>query len=142
MFVAEKGKGAYVHGNPTYVSKEDQLSDSLLATGFPLDSTVNLPLNMAEPQALLPMVRNVRAGGSAPSSCLCGAGRLSGYWEHGLSAWDVAAGALLVQESGGKVTDTEGKPYDLSVRHLAATNGLIHQRFLDTLKDAGEALVR
>ena len=61
------------------------------------------------------------------------AGRLSGYWEHGLSAWDVA-GALLVQESGGKVTDTEGKPYDLSVRHLAATNGLIHQRFLDTLK--------
>ena len=52
------------------------------------------------------------------------------------------AGALLVQESGGKVTDTEGKPYDLSVRHLAATNGLIHQRFLDTLKDAGEALVR
>jgi myo-inositol-1(or 4)-monophosphatase len=143
LFVAEKGKGAYVHGNPTYVSKEEQLSDSLLATGFPLDSTVNLPLNMAELQALLPKVRNVRAGGSAALHlAYVAAGRLSGYWEHGLSVWDVAAGALLVQESGGKVTDTEGRPYDLSVRHLAATNGLIHQRFLDTLKDAGEASVR
>ena len=119
------------------------MSDSLLATGFPLDSKVNLPLNMAELQALLPMVRNVRAGGSAALHlAYVAAGRLSGYWEHGLSAWDVASGAVLVRASGGKVPDTEGRPYDLSVRHLAATNGLIHQRFLDTLKDAGEALVR
>ncbi|MCM3493972.1 inositol monophosphatase [Paenibacillus lactis] len=143
LFVAEKGKGAYVHGNPTYVSKESQLSESLLATGFPIDSKVNLPLNMAELHALLPRVRNVRAGGSAALHlAYVAAGRLSGYWEHGLSAWDIAAGALLVQESGGAVTDTDGRPFDLSVRNIAATNGLIHQGLLDTLKGAGEGSVR
>lgn len=143
LFVAEKGKGAYVHGNPTYVSKESQLSESLLATGFPVDSKVNLPLNMAELHALLPKVRNVRAGGSAALHlAYVAAGRLSGYWEHGLSAWDIAAGALLVQESGGAVTDTDGRPFDLSVRNIAATNGLIHQGLLDTLKEAGEGPVR
>ncbi len=143
LFVAEKGKGAYVHGNPMYVSKESQLSESLLATGFPIDSKVNLPLNMAELHTLLPKVRNVRAGGSAALHlAYVAAGRLSGYWEHGLSAWDIAAGALLVQESGGAVTDTEGRPFDLSVRNVAATNGLIHQGLLDTLKAAGEASVR
>lgn len=143
LFVAEKGKGAYVHGNPTYVSKESQLSESLLATGFPIDSKVNLPLNMAELHALLPKVRNVRAGGSAALHlAYVAAGRLSGYWEHGLSAWDIAAGALLVQESGGAVTDTDGRPFDLSVRNIAATNGLIHQGLLDTLKEAGEGSVR
>ncbi|KOP65030.1 myo-inositol-1-monophosphatase [Bacillus sp. FJAT-18019] len=138
LFVAEKGKGAYVHGNPTLVSKEEHLSESLLATGFPLDSKVNLPRNMAELQTLLPKVRNVRAGGSAALHlAYVAAGRLSGYWEHGLSIWDVAAGALLVQESGGKVTGIDGQPYDLSVRHITATNGLIHQPLLDTLKEAG-----
>lgn len=143
LFVAEKGKGAYVHGNPTYVSKESQLSESLLATGFPIDSKVSLPLNMAELHALLPKVRNVRAGGSAALHlAYVAAGRLSGYWEHGLSAWDIAAGALLVQESGGAVTDTDGRPFDLSVRNIAATNGLIHQGLLDTLKEAGEGSVR
>ncbi|ANY72983.1 inositol monophosphatase [Paenibacillus ihbetae] len=143
LFVAEKGKGAYVHGNPTYVSKESQLSESLLATGFPIDSKVNLPLNMAELHALLPKVRNIRAGGSAALHlAYVAAGRLSGYWEHGLSAWDIAAGALLVQESGGAVTDTDGRPFDLSVRNIAATNGLIHQGLLDTLKEAGEGSVR
>lgn len=137
LFIAEKGKGAYVHGNPTLVSKDLSLSDSLLATGFPMDASFNLPQNMAGLQALLPKVRNVRGGGSAAlHMAYVAAGRLSGYWELGLSAWDVAAGALLVQESGGKVTDTEGRPYDLSVRNIAATNGAIHEDLLDTLSKA------
>ena len=138
LFIAEKGKGAYVHGNPTRVSGEETLSECLLATGFPLDPEFNLPQNMAGLQALLPKVRNIRAGGSAAlHMAYVAAGRLSGYWEVGLNAWDVAAGALLIQESGGKVTDTEGKPYNLAVRNIAATNGAVHQDLLDTLAAAG-----
>ncbi|SMF90635.1 myo-inositol-1(or 4)-monophosphatase [Paenibacillus uliginis N3/975] len=137
LFIAEKGKGAYVHGNPTLVSKESSLSQSLLATGFPMDTSFNLPQNMAGLQALLPKVRNVRGGGSAAlHMAYVAAGRLSGYWELGLNAWDVAAGALLIQESGGKVTDTEGRPYDLAVRNVVATNGAIHESVLDTLSEA------
>ncbi|UNK19263.1 inositol monophosphatase [Paenibacillus sp. N3/727] len=137
LFIAEKGKGAYVHGNPTLVSKESSLSQSLLATGFPMDTSFNLPQNMAGLQALLPKVRNVRGGGSAAlHMAYVAAGRLSGYWELGLNAWDVAAGALLIQESGGKVTDTEGRPYDLAVRNVVATNGAIHEGLLDTLSEA------
>ncbi|GAB6928745.1 inositol monophosphatase family protein [Paenibacillus sp. JCM 10914] len=140
LFVAEKGKGAYVHGSPMHVSGEEQLSDSLFASGFPLDAAVNLPQNMAELQMLLPKVRNIRAGGSAALHlAYVATGRLSGYWERGLSAWDAAAGALLVQESGGRVSDTEGRPYDLAVRNIAATNGLIHQGLLDTLKEASDS---
>ncbi|NMO98076.1 inositol monophosphatase family protein [Paenibacillus lemnae] len=137
LFIAEKGKGAYVHGNPTRVSGELTLTESLLATGFPIDAEFNLPQNMAGLQALLPKVRNLRAGGSAAlHMAYVAAGRLSGYWEIGLNAWDVAAGALLVEESGGRVTDTVGKPYDLGVRNIVATNGAFHQELLDTLAEA------
>lgn len=137
LFIAEKGKGAYVHGNPTKVSKELKLSESLISTGFPIDPSHNLPQNMAGLQALLPKVRNVRCGGSAAlQMAYVAAGRLSAYWEIGLSPWDVAAGVLLVQESGGTVTDTEGRPYDLSVRNMVASNGAIHQSLLDTLSEA------
>ncbi|WP_054958604.1 inositol monophosphatase family protein [Paenibacillus dakarensis] len=137
LFIAEKGKGAYVHGNPTAVSKDNDLSESLLATGFPTEHSFNLPNNMAGIQALLPKVRNLRGGGSAAlHMAYVAAGRLSGYWELGLNPWDIAAGALLIQESGGKVTDTKGRPYDLSVRNIAATNGKIHEGLLNTLSEA------
>ncbi|MNY67518.1 Inositol-1-monophosphatase [compost metagenome] len=64
------------------------------------------------------------------------AGRLSGFWEIGLNSWDLAAGSLLVAESGGRVTDTKGRPYDLGVRHVVASNGHIHGQFLDELEKA------
>lgn len=63
-------------------------------------------------------------------------GRLSGFWEIGLNSWDLAAGALLVQESGGVVTDTEGGAYNLGVRHVVASNGKMHQPFLEVLAKA------
>ncbi|PAD75538.1 MULTISPECIES: inositol monophosphatase family protein [Paenibacillus] len=137
LFVAEKGKGAYVHGNPTEVSKEEKLSSSLIATGFPVETSTLLPQNMAALQALVPKVRNVRAGGSAAlHMAYVAAGRLSGFWEVGLNAWDIAAGSLLIQESGGTVTDLNGRPYELSVRNVVATNGRIHNAILDVMKEA------
>ncbi|WP_108722250.1 inositol monophosphatase family protein [Gorillibacterium timonense] len=137
LFVAEKGKGAYLRGKPIHVSPEPVLAESLFATGFPIDPVTALPTNMRGLTAVLPKVRNIRNGGSAALHlAYVAAGRLSGFWEINLNAWDLAAGSLLVQEAGGKVTDTAGQPYHLGVRNVAATNGHVHQEFIDVLKEA------
>ncbi|MFD0617530.1 inositol monophosphatase family protein [Paenibacillus sp. GCM10027629] len=137
LFVAEKGKGAYVHGVRMKVSQEENLESSLIATGFPTDRDVLLPLNLAGIQAVAPRVRNIRTIGSAALSlAYVATGRLSGFWELNLNAWDLAAGVLLIQESGGKVTDTAGNPYHLGVRHVLATNGHIHEELQQVLAEA------
>lgn len=134
LFVAEKGKGAYMHGKKTVVSLDGQLSGSLVATGLPADRNGALPINLKGIHALSPKVRNLRIAGSAALHlAYVAAGRLSGFWEIGLNAWDIAAGALLIQESGGKVTDTEGREYNLAVRNVLATNGQIHDELRQEL---------
>ncbi|MEC0229634.1 inositol monophosphatase family protein [Paenibacillus alba] len=137
LFVAEKGKGAYMHGKKTEVSTEERLEVSLVATGFPADRQGALVVNLKGVQALSPKVRNLRVAGSAALHlAYVAAGRLSGFWEIGLNSWDIAAGALLIQESGGQVTDTEGKPYSLAVRNILATNGKIHEELQQELAAA------
>ena len=138
MFVAEKGKGAYIHGVKASVSAETELADSLIAMGFPPDREFAQPANLAGLSAVLPQVRGIRAGGAAALHlAYVATGRVSGYWEVGLSPWDCAAGVLLIQESGGKVTDTEGRPYDIGTRHVLATNGHIHDKLAAVLHEAG-----
>ncbi|AIQ11143.1 inositol monophosphatase family protein [Paenibacillus durus] len=138
MFVAEKGKGAYVHGVKTAVSSEAALDDSLIAIGFPPDRQFAQPTNLAAFQNILPKVRGVRAGGSAALHlAYVAAGRVSAYYEAGLSPWDCAAGVLLVKESGGVVTDMRGEPYHIGTRHIVASNGHIHEDILSSLKEAG-----
>ncbi|AHV95510.1 inositol monophosphatase family protein [Paenibacillus sabinae] len=138
MFVAEKGKGAYVHGVKTAVSSETSLGDSLIALGFPPDRQVAQPANLAALQNILPKVRGIRAGGSAALHlAYVAAGRVSAYYEVGLSPWDCAAGVLLVKESGGQVTDTQGNPYHIGTRHVVASNGHIHEDIVSSLKEAG-----
>lgn len=135
LFVAERGKGAYVRGRTMQVSQEPTLSRSLIATGFPADQHVALPLNMKGIQALAPKVRNLRVAGSAALHlAYVAAGRLSGFWEYNLSAWDIAAGALLVEEAGGRLSDLSGGPYHLGVRNIMASNGHIHEEFLSELQ--------
>jgi myo-inositol-1(or 4)-monophosphatase len=137
LFVAEKGKGAYLKGRRIQVSQEDRLQNSLIATGFPADRHGALPANLAGIQALSPKVRNLRVAGSAALHlAYVAAGRLSGFWEIGLNAWDIAAGSLIIQEAGGSVTDVHGNPYTLGVRDVAASNGLIHDEFISELKQA------
>ena len=137
LFIAEKGKGAYVHGKLMKVSGESKLQDSLIATGFPADPQYALPLNMKGLNHLVPKVRNVRVAGSAALHlAYVAAGRLSGFWEIGLNSWDLAAGVLMVKESGGIVTDTEGQPYKLGVRNVIASNGAIHDEFVQELASA------
>lgn len=136
LFVAEKGKGAYVHGNRMHAASESKLSESLLASGFPTDRERALPGNLAGINALAPQVRNIRTAGSAAlHMAYVAAGRLTGFWELNLNAWDLAAGSLLISESGGRITDTFGKPYHLGVRDVVASNGLIHDALIGALKD-------
>jgi myo-inositol-1(or 4)-monophosphatase len=137
LFVAEKGKGAYVHGKKMQVSEDDKLSSSLIATGFPSDRNTALPINLKGIQAIAPKVRNIRMAGSAALHLAYVAdGRLSGFWEIGLNSWDIAAAALLIQESGGNVTDTAGKPYNLAVRNVIGSNSLIHDELQQELAAA------
>lgn len=137
LFVAEKGKGAYVRGRRMVVSPEETLQESLLATGFPADPHFAQPLNMKQLQVIAPQVRNIRSGGSAAlHMAYVASGRLSGFWEIGLNSWDLAAGALLVSESGGTVTDVQGNAYNLGVRHVAASNGKIHDELVQALQQA------
>lgn len=137
LFVAEKGKGAYVHGKRMNIAKDPTLSDSLIATGFPTERSSALPNNLASIMALAPQVRNIRTAGSAALSMAYVAdGRLTGFYEWNLNAWDMAAGSLLITESGGRVTDIEGNPYHLGVRDVAASNGPIHEPLLAVLNEA------
>ncbi|WP_240417910.1 inositol monophosphatase family protein [Paenibacillus periandrae] len=137
LFVAEKGKGAYLRGKRMHVSKESKLIESLVATGLPADREGALPVNLRGLNALSPKVRNIRVAGSAAlHMAYVAAGRLSGFWEIGLNSWDMAAGALLIKESGGSITDTEGNPYTLNVRNVLASNGLIHDQLQNELTAA------
>jgi myo-inositol-1(or 4)-monophosphatase len=135
LFVAERGKGAYVHGRKMQVSNEKTLSQSLLATGLPADHHVALPANLKEIQALAPKVRNLRIAGSAALHlAYVAAGRVSGFWEHNLSSWDIAAGSLLVEEAGGRLSDMNGDDYHIGVRNILASNGAIHDELLSELE--------
>lgn len=135
MFVAEKGKGTYIHGSRAHVSKEQTLATSLVATGFSPNIEGSLVTNMKQLQVVAPQVRNIRSAGSAALHlAYVATGRLCGFWEIGLNSWDIAAGALLVQEAGGQVSDTSGGRYNLKVRNVLATNGHIHDQLLAELK--------
>lgn len=135
LFLAERGKGAYVHGRKMKVSAQSTLAESLIATGFPPDPQPALT-NMEQLRRLAPQVRNARSAGSAALHlAYVAAGRLDGFWENGLNVWDVAAGVLLVEESGGRVTDTQGGAFHLGVRNIAASNGHIHDSFIESLNE-------
>lgn len=136
-FTAERGKGARLNGEPIRVSEEKTLGESLVATGFPPSSSGARQKNMAGLIRLSSRCRNMRAAGSAAlHMAYVAAGRLSAFWELELNVWDLSAGSLLVEEAGGRVTDTRGLPYHLGVRNILASNGLIHEAMLEELRAA------
>lgn len=134
MFSARRGHGAFLNGAPIRVSQTGELSQSLLATGFPYDRHQQPETNLDRFCALTLRTRGVRRGGSAAMDlCMTACGRLDGYWEIRLQPWDVIAGALMVEEAGGRVTDVAGRPYDYSGLSTLASNGRLHQALLDAL---------
>jgi len=134
IYFAGKGKGATLNGMPISVSKKDDLKHTCLVTGFPysyLDSP-NGPLQVFE-RFIRKGVPVRRLGSAAIDLCWVAAGRFDGFYEHSLKAWDSAAGFLIVEEAGGRVTDFTGEHYSPYQPHICATNGLIHDELLEVV---------
>jgi myo-inositol-1(or 4)-monophosphatase len=130
LYAAERGGGAFLNGQRLGVSKNATLAESLLATGFPpFDSHHDLNAQLFFRFTL--MSHGIRRPGSAALDlCHVAAGCFDGYWELKLNPWDKAAGSLLVQEAGGRVTDLAGGPFKLQTGEVFASNGLIHDQMI------------
>jgi myo-inositol-1(or 4)-monophosphatase len=135
LFRAAQGLGATLNDRPIQVSKTTELGKSLLVTGFAYDRHHTADNNYAEFCYLTHLTQGVRRGGSAALDlAYVACGRLDGYWERGLSPWDIAAGIVLVQEAGGNVTAYTGSPIQIAGGRLLATNGQIHNSLMTALK--------
>ena len=135
-FVGERGKGASLDGQRLCVSGTPTLNESLLATGFPYSIREIPRNNLAEFGAFSRRCQGVRRMGSAVLYfCYVAAGRLDGYWELRLGPWDAAAGALMVEEAGGRVTNLDGGSLDRERPAVVASNGRIHDEMLRVLKE-------
>jgi myo-inositol-1(or 4)-monophosphatase len=135
-YTAEAGGGACLNGRPIHVSTTDSLSVSLLGTGFPYNLRTNPDNNLPHFVDFAVRTQAVRRIGSAALDLAwTAAGRFDGYWELWLHTYDVAAGALIVAEAGGMVTDATGGDQYLSGDSIVASNGLIHQAILQVLRD-------
>ena len=127
LFHAAQGEGAFFNGKAIHVSHVDSLSRSLLASGFAYDRRENPENNYGPFCRLTHLTQGVRRGGAAALDiAYVAAGRLEGYWERGIKPWDIAAGIILVQEAGGKVSAYDEGPFDLASGKILATNGKIH----------------
>ena len=138
LFTAVAGRGAYLNGKPITVGSQETLSDAVVAMGSP-PAVESMQMSLKGVAAFMPRVRTIRMLGSAALMLAWVAnGRLTCYWEYDLSSWDVAAGALLIQEAGGRFTDLDGNDFSLTTRKICATNGHIHDEVLHVLRhDAG-----
>jgi len=125
LFAAERGRGARLNGRPMRVSRTAELCESLVATGFPCHKRQMSPNIHFYHEFTLRSHGVRRAGSAALDLAYVAAGRLEAFWEFNLNPWDTAAGILLVEESGGRVTEFSGKPFRLASRETLASNGLI-----------------
>lgn len=130
LYAAERGRGARLNGKPMQVSKIPVLAESITATGFPSRKRHESP-NVHFYQEFTLRSHGVRRAGSAALDlAYVASGRLDGFWEFNLNPWDTAAGMLLVEEAGGKVSNFAGGHYKLDSREVLASNGLIHGELL------------
>jgi myo-inositol-1(or 4)-monophosphatase len=136
LFTAARGEGSRLNGTPLRVSHTSTLLDALLVTGFPYDVHTRGGDLIALFAAFMGRARAVRRLGSAALDlCYVAAGRFDAFWEQHLKPWDVAAGALIVEEAGGRVTGMEGSPFDAAAGHLVASNGDIHTQMLNVIRE-------
>jgi len=140
LFFAQKGKGATLNGNPIKVSAKSDFKTAFLVTGFPYkwpENSLEHPVKVFERMVLqgLPIRR---LGSAAIDLCWVACGRFDGFWEYNLSAWDVAAGYLIVLEAGGTITDFNGNIGNVFDKQTLATNGLIHNDILSVINKGSE----
>ena len=130
MFTAEKGGGAFLNGQPIRVSTVGNLAECLVATGFPSHKRHKNPNIFFYHQITLKTHGVRRAGSAALDLCNVASGRFEGFWEFNLNPWDTAAGVLIVEEAGGRVTRFDGQPFRVDSRETLASNGRVHDALL------------
>ncbi len=134
LFTATKGGGAYLDGNPLKTTQVKDIDRAVLATGFPYDHKRRMTEALPYFIAMLRVVQGIRRAGSAALDlCYVAAGRLDGFWEVSLHPWDVAAGWLIVEEAGGKITGLNGYPTTLHSEQILASNGPLHPALTQVL---------
>jgi myo-inositol-1(or 4)-monophosphatase len=136
-FIAQRGQGARLNGKPIRVSTTSNLGASLLCTGFPYDRRERRRFYLCFWEELMTRAQGVRRTGSAALDlAYVAAGRTDGFWEFGLRPWDVAAGALIIEEARGRTTNIDGSELDLAGANILATNGRLHDEMRDVLAQA------
>ncbi len=135
MFVAERGRGAYLNGHRIHVSRTAHLGEALLATGFPSRKRHDNPNIHFYHQLTLRSHGVRRAGSAALDLAYTACGRFDAYWEFNLNPWDTSAGALMVMEAGGTVTGFDRAPFRLESREVLATNGTLQQELVSLFGD-------
>lgn len=136
LFTAARGRGAHLNGRRIRVSTTDRLIDALLVTGFPYDRVQRASFYLSFVEKFMKRTQGLRRlGAAALDLAYVAAGRFDGYWEFNLQPWDAAAGHLLVQEAGGRVTNFRGAPYALTdTSQTLASNGRLHDAMRRLLK--------
>ena len=134
LFAAERGEGATLNGRRVRVSETDDLNRALLCTGFPYDVRERNDFARHFRNFIMSAQSVRRDGTAALDLAYVAAGRFDGFYEEGLRPWDVAAGVLLVEEAGGRVTHYDGKPFQIYTPPIAASNGLVHDAMLEVLQ--------
>jgi myo-inositol-1(or 4)-monophosphatase len=138
-FRAVKGEGASLNGDRIEISRINELDKALLATGFPYDRRENADSYLTFFKDFLVRCQGIRRAGSAALDlCYVAAGRLDGFWELKLKPWDIAAGALIVAEAGGSVSDFLGNDFSIHGTETLASNGLIHDEMVRVLSGAAD----
>jgi myo-inositol-1(or 4)-monophosphatase len=133
MFAAERGQGASLNGRRIAVSQTRSLGSALLCTGFPYDVRERNEFARHFASFIMHAQGVRRDGAAALDLAYVAAGRFDGFWEEGLKPWDVAAGALIIEEAGGRITNYLGGPLDIHKPPVVASNGLIHDQMREVL---------
>ena len=133
MFSAERGAGASLNGKRIQVSRNRNLSSALLCTGFPYDVRERSEFARHFTNFIMNAQGVRRDGAAALDLAYVAAGRFDGFWEEGLRPWDVAAGVLMIEEAGGRVSNYQGEPFNIHTPPILASNGLIHEQMMQVL---------
>lgn len=135
-FCATRGGGATLNGAPIHVSQASSLEQSLVLTGFPYDRRKRSEYYLRFYQAFMVRTQGVRrCGAAALDLCYVACSRADAFWEWRLHPWDTAAGSLIVEEAGGRMSDFTGQAFDIKGEQTLASNSLVHAEMLDVLQE-------
>lgn len=136
VFAAERGQGATLNGRRMRVSEVEDLNRAMLCTGFPYNVRERPDFARDFTNFTMSAQAVRRDGSAAIDLAYVACGRFDGFWEDGLNPWDIAAGILLIQEAGGRVTDFRDAPLDIYTPKVLASNGLVHKAMMGVLKNS------